>query len=219
MTLILQGTTKTKDLIIDYIEVQLSSGKTVSLNWDESGIDRTPEGFDAKYKGIYLNGEYANGRLDELRGMQVVDLGLYSESESTASLVIDEMAFTDGEDELLIAGPVFEVKERMQMAKKVQKSASEQLIEEIQTLGQTQGLNNVFTTFLEMLAVSLNAQVDSRYAEEREKRYQQMVSGNVSGNAVYICKNVCVDVYGCQRAFGGTQRYSWKYLSQARSEQ
>ena len=43
-TLILQGTTKTKDLIIDYIEVQLSSGKTVSLNWDESGIDRTPEG-------------------------------------------------------------------------------------------------------------------------------------------------------------------------------
>lgn len=58
MTLILQGTTKTKDLIIDYIEVQLSSGKTVSLNWDESGIDRTPEGFDAKYKGIYLNGEY-----------------------------------------------------------------------------------------------------------------------------------------------------------------
>lgn len=54
MTLILQGTTKTKDLIIDYIEVQLSSGKTVSLNWDESGIDRTPEGFDAKYKGIYL---------------------------------------------------------------------------------------------------------------------------------------------------------------------
>ena len=63
------------------------------------------------------------------------------------------------------------------MAKKVQKSASEQLIEEIQTLGQTQGLNNVFTTFLEMLAVSLNAQVDSRYAEEREKRYQQMVSG------------------------------------------
>lgn len=56
------------------------------------------------------------------------------------------------------------------MAKKVQKSASEQLIEEIQTLGQTQGLNNVFTTFLEMLAVSLNAQVDPRYAEEREKR-------------------------------------------------
>lgn len=63
------------------------------------------------------------------------------------------------------------------MAKKVQKSASEKLVEEIQTLGQTQGLNNVFTTFLEMLAVSLNAQVDPRYAEEREKRYQQMVSG------------------------------------------
>lgn len=110
MTLILQGTTKTKDLIIDYIEVQLSSGKTVSLNWDESGIDRTPEGFDAKYKGVYFDEKYANGRLDELRGMQVVDLGLYS--ESTASLIIDEMVFTDGEDELLIAGPVFEVKER-----------------------------------------------------------------------------------------------------------
>ena len=94
MTLILQGTTKTKDLIIDYIEVQLSSGKTVSLNWDESGIDRTPEGFDAKYKGVYFDEKYANGRLDELRGMQVVDLGLYSESESTASLIIDEMVFT-----------------------------------------------------------------------------------------------------------------------------
>lgn len=65
------------------------------------------------------------------------------------------------------------------MAKKVQKSASEQLIEEIQTLGQTQGLNNVFTTFLEMLAVSLNAQVDPRYAEEREKRCRNSLNRGI----------------------------------------
>lgn len=33
MTLILQGTTKTKDLIIDYIEVQLSSGMHCSVKY------------------------------------------------------------------------------------------------------------------------------------------------------------------------------------------
>lgn len=37
MILYLQATTNVQDLIIDYIEVKLKSGKTVNLNWDESG--------------------------------------------------------------------------------------------------------------------------------------------------------------------------------------
>ena len=58
MILYLQATTNVQDLIIDYIEVKLKSGKTVSLNWDESGINRSETGFDARYKGVYFDEEY-----------------------------------------------------------------------------------------------------------------------------------------------------------------
>lgn len=36
MNLYLRATTKLKDMIIDYIEIELVTGENVSLNWDES---------------------------------------------------------------------------------------------------------------------------------------------------------------------------------------
>ena len=60
------------------------------------------------------------------------------------------------------------------MAKK--RSYKDELIDEIKMLAQSNGLNTVFTTFLEITATSIAAQMDPQNAEEREKRYQEMAS-------------------------------------------
>lgn len=58
-----------------------------------------------------------------------------------------------------------------------EKSAETTLIEEIKTLGQTYGVNNVFSTFLEIAANCLGMEMDPVNAEERRKRYEELVAG------------------------------------------
>lgn len=55
-------------------------------------------------------------------------------------------------------------------------SYKEELISEIKSLALSQGLNTVFTTFLEITATSIAAQMDPQNAEEREQRYQAIAS-------------------------------------------
>ena len=95
MILYLSATTTIKDLVIDYIEVELANGETVSLNWDESSIGRTDDGFSARYKGVYFGEVYANGKLEELRGMRIVELGIYTEAPDDSEIIITEMEFED----------------------------------------------------------------------------------------------------------------------------
>lgn len=95
MILYLSASTDLEDLVIDYIEVKLVTGETVSLNWDESDIERLDTGFHARYKGVYFDEEYANGKLDSLREMQIDKIGIYAESESYSDIVITEMIFED----------------------------------------------------------------------------------------------------------------------------
>ena len=52
----------------------------------------------------------------------------------------------------------------------------DELIAEIRTLAQSNGLNTVFTTFLEITATSIAAQMDPANAEKREQRYQELAS-------------------------------------------
>lgn len=56
-------------------------------------------------------------------------------------------------------------------------SAEGKLIEEIKVLGQTYGVNNVFSTFLEIAANCLGMEMDPVNAEERGKRYEELVAG------------------------------------------
>ena len=51
-----------------------------------------------------------------------------------------------------------------------------ELISEIRSLSRSQGMNTVFTTFLEITANSIASQTDPENAEKREQRYQEMVS-------------------------------------------
>lgn len=96
MILYLSASTDLKDLVIDYIEIKLVTGETISLNWDESDIERLDNGFNARYKGVYFDEEYANGKLSSLRGMQIDGIGIYTEDGSYSDIVITEMIFEDG---------------------------------------------------------------------------------------------------------------------------
>lgn len=102
MTLYLDVRTNCSDLMVDFIEVQLSNGEVVSLNWDESGIDRDNAGFSARYKGVCFDEEYADGRLDDLREMKIQMVQVYTELGIPVTFQIAEMLFVDAGKELLI---------------------------------------------------------------------------------------------------------------------
>lgn len=99
MELFLKAKTDIDDLIIDYIEVQLKTGKTVSLNWDESSIERSSFGeFKAHYFGVYFDEDRADGKLDMLDGMKVVSVATYSEEhggEGEYPISIENMDFLE----------------------------------------------------------------------------------------------------------------------------
>lgn len=108
MILYLDAKTSDNKLYIDFIEVKLTTGETVSLNWDESWISRSQSGFSAKYKGVYFGEEYANGKIDELKDMEIVHVELYSHSEEEYpedDFSILSMTFQDGEKELTFDTP------------------------------------------------------------------------------------------------------------------
>lgn len=95
MILYLSVNTNIEDLEIDYIEVKLVTGETVMVDWDESDITRLDNGFYARYKGVYFDEEYANGKLSSLHEMQIDYINFYTESESDSDIVITEMTFED----------------------------------------------------------------------------------------------------------------------------
>lgn len=97
MILYLEAETDIPDLVIDFIEVRLRSGKVVSLNWDESGTEfDSNNAFYAAYEGVYFDEEYANGRVGELEEMQVVHVEPYSDSGQTGFIRFKKMIFEDG---------------------------------------------------------------------------------------------------------------------------
>lgn len=105
MRLYLTAKTSIPDLFIDYIQVKLKSGEEVSLNWDYSDIERTPSGFSARYKGVYFDEEHANGRIEELRDMKIIDIGVYYESKHEQDIKIEVMDFVDDDKQLVFSPP------------------------------------------------------------------------------------------------------------------
>lgn len=107
MELYLTATSNIVDLTIDFIEVRLKSGETVSLNWDESRFDRDEGEIDAHYLGVCFDEESACGKLDELQGMQVVSVGLYSEEheEGDYPINISRMEFCENDRLLCFENP------------------------------------------------------------------------------------------------------------------
>ena len=103
MDLYVKAITNVPDLIIDFIEVKLKSGKTVSLNWDRSSITQFESnnsvGFSAEYCGLCFDEDPA-GDLSELEDLSVTSVGLYAENYAFADIHITEIEFVDGEETL-----------------------------------------------------------------------------------------------------------------------
>ena len=53
----------------------------------------------------------------------------------------------------------------------------DKLADKIRALGQTYGINHVFSTFLELMALSLSAETDPTCPEERKKRREELEAG------------------------------------------
>ena len=97
MILYLTALTTLPDLTIDFIEIRLDTGEIVPLTWDQSDYGQDDGIFNARYKGVYFDKDYANGRVRELQGMEIAQIGIYTESENAdkAEIEITAMEFWD----------------------------------------------------------------------------------------------------------------------------
>ncbi len=93
MDLSVKVQTGIKDLIIDFIEVINKKGKSFSLNWNESLVRRTEDGFVANYYDVNFEKQVAPNKFDDLDGMKVSIVGLYSEEEKPLDIGIKKMRF------------------------------------------------------------------------------------------------------------------------------
>lgn len=106
MILYLKVKTNIEDVIVDSIDVRLASGKEIHLTWDESDINRTAFGFQARCKGVCFDEEYANGRLKELHGMQILDITLSSESKVYSLFFVEQIEIEDNGSEVFFRFPL-----------------------------------------------------------------------------------------------------------------
>lgn len=108
MRLYVTARTAMKELTIDYIEVKTISGKTIALSWDESEFGVEDGLFTGRYKGVYFDEEYANGQLEELRGMQIEEIGIYSEANEPVSIAAVHVTVEDGLERLDFIGLLYQ---------------------------------------------------------------------------------------------------------------
>ena len=96
MKLYLVAKTSIKDLVIDFIEIINEKGKTLTLNWTKSSVERRKDGFEAYYENV-VSGEDEIFGMDDLSEMRVVYVELYSDTKKVLDIDIKEMGFVDDE--------------------------------------------------------------------------------------------------------------------------
>jgi len=105
MEMYLSAKTAIPDIYIDCIEVELATGEEVMLSWDESHIIRETDGFSVRCKGVYIDEEYANGKITQLEDLRITYIGMNYESDMESDLVVEYMEFKDGEWHLFFKNP------------------------------------------------------------------------------------------------------------------
>ena len=108
MRLYLSAKTAMKDLVIDYIEVRLADGKTITLTWDESEFGIEDGVFTARYKGVSFNDDYGNGRYKELIGMQITEVGVYSDNDEPVTIAVTHLTVEDELERLVYVGLLYQ---------------------------------------------------------------------------------------------------------------
>ena len=107
MRLYLTAKTEMTDLVIDYIEVKLKTGKTVTLTWDESEFGIDDGVFTGRYKGVYYDEVHANGLIDLLRDMQIEEIGVYSDNDEPVTLAVLHVTIEDEDDRFDLVGLLY----------------------------------------------------------------------------------------------------------------
>lgn len=110
MILYLDAKTDFTDVVIDFIEIKLCSGNIVSLTWDESEFCVTDGIFTARYKGIYFDEDYANGRISELNNMCIEHMEIYTESQKGSYFELENLLFEDGTEEFGLENFCYRIK-------------------------------------------------------------------------------------------------------------
>ena len=108
MRLYLEAKTAMKDLVIEYIEVRLANGKTITLTWDESEFGIEDGVFTARYKGVSFDDVYGNGRYKELIGIQITEIGVYSEYDEPVTIAVTHLTVEDELNRLVYVGLLFQ---------------------------------------------------------------------------------------------------------------
>ena len=108
MRLYLTAKTAMKELVIDYIEVRLADGKTITLTWDESEFGIEDGVFTARYKGVSFNDDYGNGRYKELIGMQITEVGVYSDNDEPVTIAVTHLTVEDELERLVYVGLLYQ---------------------------------------------------------------------------------------------------------------
>ncbi len=108
MRLYLTAKTAMKNLVIDYIEVRLDDGKTITLTWDESEFGIEDGVFTARYKGVSFNDDYGNGRYKELIGMQITEVGVYSDNDEPVTIAVTHLTVEDELERLVYVGLLYQ---------------------------------------------------------------------------------------------------------------
>ena len=111
MRLYLSAKTKMSDLTIDYIEVQTKAGKNITLTWDESDYGTRDGVFSARYKGVSFDDTYGNGKIADLNGMQITEIGIYNDNDEPVSLEVTNVTIEDGAEILVFDGQLYAVQE------------------------------------------------------------------------------------------------------------
>lgn len=110
MILCLKAKTDIPEMVIDFIEVKLQSGQTVSLTWDESESGVVDGIFTGRYKGVYFDEDYSNGRIQELKELQIQHIEIYSEFAEGCNFELTELFFSDGVEEFVLENPDYQTK-------------------------------------------------------------------------------------------------------------
>lgn len=95
MKLYLVAKTSIKDLVIDFIEIINEKGKTLTLNWSKSSMERRKDGFEAYYENV-VSGEDEIFCMDDLSEMRVVYVELYSDTKKVLDIQFGNYQLANG---------------------------------------------------------------------------------------------------------------------------
>lgn len=101
-----------ENFTIEYLEFILNNGNPIKLDWDESSYMRERCKTRVTLKGILINEEYANGKMNIMKDISNIDeIGIYyvsEEGQDYNSEKIDYVFIMDGNEEFQLSDEIID---------------------------------------------------------------------------------------------------------------